>query len=503
MSTSERSLEQQLTQYMEAGFPILYVNSCEEEKADAAIRQAADKVKRKHIMEWNGAKLVDFFTKTPLSILDETIRGALSSFLDEETPGRILVLKEPQAYWENPECAALLRDIAHRITMNRMSECTVVIVSSVYSLPKEIEHYTTILEESPLSDAQITAIVRETAQEWDATLNQEVLDEMTTAFKGLSASEIQNILRLAYHQYEGVLDRKAMTMIREQKRQTIKKSGILEMVEVTTDMDDIGGLANLKAWLKRKASVFKSLRDARAFGVDMPKGVLIAGVPGCGKSLSAKATAALLQVPLLRLDMGRLLGKYVGESEANMRQAISLAEAISPCVLWIDELEKAFAGVGGEGGGAEVTTRLLGSFLTWLQEKEDPVFVVATANDILRLPSELLRKGRFDEIFYVKLPNQAERKTILQIHVKKRRSQDLGKIDFADLARETDGYSGADLEGVVKDAIEEAFASKQESVDTDGIRKAIRETHPLSEVMKESLKKMQEEYEKRKYKSAS
>lgn len=503
MRASERSLEQQLTQYMEAGFPILYINSCEEEKADAAIRQAAAKAERKHIMEWNGAKMVDFFTKAPLSMLDESIRGALSLFLEDEQPDRILVLKEPQAYWENPECAALLRDIAHRITTDRMSECTVVIVSSVYSLPKEIEHYTTILEEKPLSDGQISAIVRETAQAWEMELARDVLDEMTTAFKGLSASEIQNILRLAYYQQGGVLDRSAMTMIQEQKRQTIKKSGILEMVEVTTGMSDIGGLANLKAWLKRKASVFKSLREAQAFGVDMPKGVLIAGVPGCGKSLSAKATAALLQVPLLRLDMGRLLGKYVGESEANMRQAINLAEAISPCVLWIDELEKAFAGVGGEGGGAEVTTRLLGSFLTWLQEKEDPVFVVATANDILKLPSELLRKGRFDEIFYVKLPNQQEREAILKIHVQKRRAQDLDKIDFAVLARETDGYSGADLEGVVKDAIEAAFASKQGCVNTDGIRKAIRETHPLSEIMKESLEKMQKEYEKRKYKSAS
>ena len=216
---------------------------------------------------------------------------------------------------------------------------------------------------------------------------------------------------------------------------------------------------------------------------------MIAGIPGCGKSLNAKASAKLFEVPLLKLDMGRLMGKYVGESEANLRQAISLAEAISPCVLWVDELEKAFAGIGGNGGGAEVTTRLLGQFLTWMQEKKSAVFVVATANDIMKLPPELVRKGRFDEIFYVKLPQKEERRKIFEIHIRKRRPGDLQNLDIEKLVEKTDGYSGADIEGVVKDGIESAYVKGKPCVDTADILTAVSETHSLNEVMREDIEK--------------
>nr|WP_294489866.1 AAA family ATPase [uncultured Anaerosporobacter sp.] len=245
------------------------------------------------------------------------------------------------------------------------------------------------------------------------------------------------------------------------------------------------------------------MNKAKQYGVDMPKGVLISGVPGCGKSLNAKVAASLFEVPLLRLDMGRLMGKYVGESEGNLRSAIGLAEAISPCVLWIDELEKAFAGIGGDGGGAEVTTRLFGNFLTWMQEKDSPTFVVATANDITKLPPELLRKGRFDEIFYVGLPNEYEREKIFQIHITKRRPQDLKNIRISELITKTKGFSGADIEGVIKDAVETAFADDKINVQTQDIVNAINNTHSLSEIMKEALEKMAKEYETRKFKNAS
>ena len=277
----------------------------------------------------------------------------------------------------------------------------------------------------------------------------------------------------------------------------------MEMVPLKEGIDDIGGLENLKAWLKRKAKVLKNIDKAEAFGVDLPKGVLIAGLPGCGKSLNAKAAAALFEVPLLRLDMGRLMGKYVGESEANLRQAISLAEAISPCVLWIDELEKAFAGIGGAGGGNEVTTRLFGTFLTWMQEKEGLAFVVATANNISNLPPELLRKGRFDEIFYVGLPSAKEREKIFSIHIGKRRKQDLPNINLAPLVQKTEGYSGSDIEGVVKDAIEAAFTQDKPALTTELIQQAIASTASLSEIMKESIEKMAKVYKERRFKNAS
>ena len=279
------------------------------------------------------------------------------------------------------------------------------------------------------------------------------------------------------------------------------KSGILEMIPLKESVSDIGGLENLKRWLQRKAKVYRQINKALDFGVDMPKGILIAGVPGCGKSLTAKVTAKLFEVPLLRLDMGKILGKYVGESEENMRKAIKLAEAISPCVLWIDELEKAFAGISGSGN--EVTIRLFGTFLTWMQEKTSPAFVVATANDITKLPPELMRKGRFDEIFYVGLPKPEERRKIAEIHIAKRRKADLAGIELQKIVDKTNGYSGADIEGIIKDAVENVFADDKDKLTTEYILKAIDNTHSLSEIMKESLDKLSKEYENRKFKNAS
>lgn len=273
------------------------------------------------------------------------------------------------------------------------------------------------------------------------------------------------------------------------------------MIPLKERPEDIGGLENLKLWLDKKSKVFKSINKAIEFGVNMPKGVLIAGVPGCGKSLCAKVTAQMFEVPLLRLDMGKIMGKYVGESEENMRKAITLAEAISPCILWIDELEKAFAGVNGTGN--EVTVRLFGTFLTWMQEKTSSTFVVATANDITKLPPELMRKGRFDEIFYVGLLNPDERKKIFEIHIKKRRRNDLSSIDISSLVSKTEGYSGADVEGVVIDAVENAFVDGSSTLTTEHIQRAIENTHSLSEIMKESLTNLSKEYENRHFKSAS
>ena len=269
-------------------------------------------------------------------------------------------------------------------------------------------------------------------------------------------------------------------------------------------MNDIGGLENLKLYLSGKAKIFSKLGEARKFGVDIPKGILIAGMPGCGKSLTAKATANIFNVPLLRLDIGKLMGKYVGESEHNLSTAIKTAEAVAPCVLWIDELEKAFAGVGGSGGGSDITTRLFGQFLTWLQEKESSVYIVATANDISSLPPEFLRKGRFDELFLVNLPDEEERRRIFQIHLKKR-----GKltpdIDVLKLLKDTDGFNGADIENVVKEAIENAFCSSgiNRTVTIDKLLEAISHTKSISVTLKDKIEKLSKQYEKFNFKEAN
>ena len=495
----DRTFKAKLVRYIDAGFPIIYINTFEEDKVDSLIPEISS---GKEVYEWNETNgYIDFETKTPLQE-----DCSLERMLDQlKTPDlldrKILIFKDITSYLDDPRIVSKVKGLARMI--NQGVDATVIIVSSVLVIPKDIEKYITILEMDYLNTDEIKTIIRGFVKD---NLNQQVdeklIEEFALAFKGLTEFEILNLLALSYAD-DGDLTRKDLRLIFDQKQQMIKKAGILEMIPLKETIDDIGGLENLKAWFIKKAKVYKNMNNAKKYGVDMPKGVLIAGVPGCGKSLNAKAAANLFEVPLLRLDMGRLMGKYVGESEGNLRSAIALAEAISPCVLWIDELEKAFAGIGGSGGGAEVTTRLFGNFLTWMQEKESPTFVVATANDITQLPPELLRKGRFDEIFYVGLPNKEEREKIFNIHIKKRRPQDLKNIRVKELVSITEGFSGADIEGVVKDAIESAFAEDKVSIQTADVIDAIKDTHSLSEIMKEALEKMAKEYENRKFKSAS
>lgn len=489
-------LKDRLIRYADAGYPIIYINSFEEVKTDSIIKEVMG---GREGLEWNGAKgFVDFRTKQPLiegKSLVETLR-LLDT--DNELDRKFLVLKDSAGYLEEQEVTALLKDIALQISQDM--DAVIIIVSSIVKIPKELEKFITIVELEYPTQEEIKNQIKRFSMEQDTLISDSLLEEMSISFKGLTEFEIESLLAAALAQ-DGMFTRQDLSLIFEQKQQMIMKSGILEMVPLKERPEDIGGLENLKTWLKRKAKVYKSINKAMDFGVDMPKGVLIAGVPGCGKSLAAKVTAQLFEVPLLRLDMGKIMGKYVGESEENMRKAIALAEAISPCVLWIDELEKAFAGI--DGSGSEVTVRLFGTFLTWMQEKTSPAFVIATANDITKLPPELMRKGRFDEIFYVGLPNKVERKKIFEIHISKRRKSDLNNIDIDTLVSKTEGYSGADIEGVVKDAVENVFADDKSNLTTDYIVKAINNTHSLSEIMKESLNKLSKEYENRKFKNAS
>jgi len=495
----ERSLRSKLIRYIDAGFPIIYMNTFEEDKVDAIISEISS---GKEVYEWNETHgYIDFENKTPMQE-DCSLETMLDQLKTMDLLDRkIIVLKDITAYLEESRIVSKIKGIARMI--NQGADATVIIISTTLVIPKELEKFITILEMDYLNTDEIKGIIKSFIKENGLqSVGDTLINELAVAFKGLTEFEINNLLALSYAD-DGELTRKDLRLIFDQKQQMIKKAGILEMIPLKETIEDIGGLENLKEWFVRKAKVYKNMSVAKEYGVDMPKGVLIAGVPGCGKSLNAKAAANLFEVPLLRLDMGRLMGKYVGESEGNLRKAIALAEAISPCVLWIDELEKAFAGIGGGGGGAEVTTRLFGNFLTWMQEKDSPTFVVATANDITKLPPELLRKGRFDEIFYVGLPNDQEREKIFKIHINKRRPQDIKNIKISDLVKASKGFSGADIEGVIKDAVESAFADDKTSIQTHDILDAINNTHSLSEIMKDALDKMAKEYETRKFKNAS
>ncbi len=499
------TFKENLSRYLDAGFPILYINTFEEANAEEIIKQVAD---RRTIATWSKARgYGEYNAKTgewiipPSKDMFESLNAVLNSKIlnIKDIERSIFVIKDAHIELEDNETVAAIKEIAIKISLG-IDSC-LIFISPVVKIPVELEKYITILEMDYLGYDGICKIINDFSKENKIMINDKLLEDMATAFKGLSEFEINNILALAVAD-DGMLSKKDLELIFEQKKQMILKSGIIEMIPLKESINDIGGLENLKVWLKRKAKIITNMNSAQKFGVDMPKGVLIAGVPGCGKSLCAKAAAKLFEVPLLRLDMGKLMGKYLGESEANLRKAINLAEAISPCILWVDELEKAFAGIGGD-GGHEVTTRLFGSFLTWMQEKTSGAFVVATANDITKLPPELLRKGRFDEIFYVGLPKDEERETIFKIHIGKRRKDDLESISIDELVSKTKGYSGADIEGVVIEAVEQAFAEEKQHLETEDVLNVIKGTNSLSVIMKESLDKMAKEYESRKLKNAS
>lgn len=495
------TLKEKLGRYIDACFPIIYINSYEEEKIDRII---TDAIRSRRAFEWNSALgILDFKSKERYESIDleKYLTSIIDNGVEDELNRRILILKDVSSYLDNPKIISLLKYISLKITQG-LDSC-IIIVAPVVVLPKELEKFTTILELEYPTESEIKNQILNFIEENELNkISSSLLEEMSITLKGLTEYEIDSILRSAMAD-DGELNKEDLKLVFTQKQQMIQKAGILEMIPLKEKIEEIGGLEILKAWLNRKAKIYREINKAKAFGVDMPKGVLIAGVPGCGKSLTAKVTASLFEIPLLRLDIGKILGKYVGESEENMRKAIALAEAISPCVLWVDELEKAFAGIGAGGDGNEVTVRLFGAFLTWMQEKTSSVFVIATANDITKLPPELMRKGRFDEIFFAGLPKPEERKKIFEIHINKRRKNDFSSIDISKLVDKTDGYSGADIEGVVKESIENAFADGKEKLTTDYILKAISETHSLSERMKESLDSMSKICKDRKFKNAS
>jgi AAA+ superfamily predicted ATPase len=470
---------------------------------DALIQEVVRDIQKIH--EYNDAfGYVDFQWKNPQDYNQtKDLASFLSTFYALEGEN-FLVLKDVHFHLEDPKIIALLKAIALK-TLNppEQEDFTTItfIVASKLVIPTELEKLITVFDFPLLQKDQIAQIIQKFAQELNLTIEKAVVEELALSSKGLSEFEIKQILYLAYEN-DGDIDINDKQLIIQEKEQIIKKTGTLEILNFKETIDDIGGLNNLKSWLRNKARIFKQLDRAREYGVDIPKGIMLVGMPGCGKSLVAKATSRLFEVPLLRLDIGKLLGKYVGESEANFRQAIKIAEAVSPCILWIDEIEKAFAGIGEAGGGGDVTTRLFGSFLTWLQEKENTVFVVATANDISKFPPEFLRKGRFDELFSVDFPNDEEREKIFTIHLEKRRKWHKS-IDVNTLARQTERFSGADIEAVVKETIETAFIDNKGTINTEDLIAVIKATQPLSKSLADKIQAIEQVLQKMNFKSAS
>ncbi len=496
------NLRQSMRSCVESFYPILYLVTFEEEKGDALIGDLADGRK---ILEWNMARgCVRFDTKAPLTPTYMDLPAALENWLDQELDNHFLIIRNAHlALRDAPLAISRLKALVRRMVHDDGTVATIFLVSSQSCVPPELENFITVFDQTPPEEEEISRLIHDHASDYGYDVDEEVADKLILALRGLSEYEITRLLNRGF-QRDGAIGADDIALVIEEKKQIVRKSGILEMVSVTGGMDTVGGLEALKAWLERKAAIMGDLPAARAFGVETPRGAMIAGMPGCGKSLTAKAASVLFGLPLLRLDIGALMGRYVGDSEANMRRALRLAETVSPCVLWVDELEKAFTGIGGgsTGAGSEITSRLFGYFLTWMQENTKPVFVLATANDVSALPPELLRKGRFDEIFYVDFPNQSERAEILEVHLRKRK-KDGSRIDVQQLARKTDGFSGADLEGIVKDSVEQAFLDGKADLKTSHLLDSMEKNKPHAMMMKDRTEKYRKKFKEMGFRSAS
>ena len=499
-------METNLSKYLRARRPIIWINSGDYKEIDTIVKEATKEYKDKAIYEYRAFGAINFENKVRCEEIENLYHFLNILFSEGIKTNVFLLIKNAEEEMKDARNIAFMKKIAETRYLNPDYNFTIIVVSGNETVPKELEKFTSILDIPNMTKEEIEEYILKFSETNNVKLDKKDIGEVAISLKGLTKLEIDHVLNMIIESKKNISISGREIIIKE-KGQIIKKSSILEIIDFKERIEDIGGLEGLKEWLRSKAQIFRRLDEAKKFGVDTPKGVLLVGMPGCGKSLAAKASARLFNVPLLRLDIGRLLGKYVGESEHNMRVALKTAESISPCILWIDEIEKAFAGIDQSGGASDITKRLFGQFLTWLQEKENTVFVVATANDITAFPPEFLRKGRFDEVFFIDFPNKEERERIFEIHLEKR-GKLIENIDVSRLAEKTEGYCGADIEEIVKNAVENIFIletedEKEKEITTQDLIEAIKNIDSLTNILSDKIEVLKKSYKKFKVKSAS
>ena len=485
---------------LEAGFPLIYLATTEYGRVMQKVRSmsfqlgykchtwdAVDGLKT-HVAD-NSCRLKEIKdhpatgeTMDPLALL-EYLRGGLC--MQEDRTPEVFILEDFHKHFDEMKFPEMLRKLS-----SDLKACNkhFVFISPYTKFPIELEKYITLLT-IPLPDKDDLELRLRQVAGRDSNINPDLQKYIIDSALGLTDTEAELAFRLAKTKV-GLNRRDAIEVIASEKEQIIKKSGILDYVKVDSSLENsVGGLENLKMWLMQRNKAFEL--KAKAFGLKEPKGILLLGVPGCGKSLTAKCIAAEWKQPLLKLDIGKVFGQYIGNSESNIRQAIATAEAVAPCVLWIDEIEKGLK-VGGDGDGG-TTSRVFSTILTWMQEKTKPVFVVATANDISQLPPELLRKGRFDEIFFVDLPTTDERKNIFRIHLQKNHVGH-SNIDYERLADASKFFNGAEIEETVKEAMFIAYVNNPNApyLTTDDVVKAASTIVPLAQTMKTKIDSLRE-----------
>lgn len=477
-------MQEEISILIQAQYPLIYLVTSEEERTERAISMIAQaKSQQRRVFVWTVTHgIVEYGQSRHITQHNTVSSEAALQWVIQQKEAGIYIFKDLHPFIDSPVTTRWLRDA---IASFKGTQKTIILMSPVQTVPIELEKEVVVLD-YPLPDlSELNQVLsHQLEQTKTRRTTTETREKLLKAALGLTHDEAEKVYRKAQVK-AGRLTEAEVDIVLSEKKQLIRRNGILEYIEEDETIDSVGGLEELKRWLKQRSNAFTE--RAREYGLPQPKGMLILGVPGCGKSLIAKTTSRLWGLPLLRLDMGRVYdGSMVGRSEANLRNALKTAESISPAILFIDELDKSFAGTSGSSdsdGGT--SSRIFGSFLTWMQEKTSPVFVMATANRVERLPGEFLRKGRFDEIFFVDLPTPEERQQIFNIHLSKRR-RDIARFDIEQLAKVSDGFSGAEIEQALIAAMYEAFAQDREFTQLDIIA-AIKATLPLSRTMTEQV----------------
>lgn len=469
---------------LRARYPLIYISTYEEERVEAAIREEARNQGNRPVYIWD---FVDgyqgnpndqgFGRRNPLQALEQ---------LEKLSPNAagVFILRDYHRFLEDVAISRKLRNLARLL---KSQPKNIVLLSPRINIPDDLMEVLTVVEFPLPVKTEIKTEIERLLASTGNSLSAKFLDDLVRSCQGLSMERIRRVLARAIASH-GELQPEDVELVLAEKRQTIRQTQILDFIPATEQISDIGGLDNLKDWLLRRGGAFSE--KARQYGLPHPRGLLLIGIQGTGKSLTAKAIAHHWHLPLLRLDVGRLFAGLVGESESRTRQMIQVAEALAPCVLWIDEIDKAFSGLGSK-GDAGTTSRVFGTFITWLSEKTSPVFVVATANDIQALPPEILRKGRFDEIFFIGLPIKEERKAIYEVHLNRLRSHNLKSYDIDRLAYETPDFSGAEIEQTLIEAMHIGFSQNRDFT-TDDILEAASQIIPLARTAQEQIQKLRE-----------
>ena len=473
----------ELALFLKARYPIIYITTVEEDRVEYIIRKNVKTNLNRSIYSWdfvdgytNNPNNEGFAKRNPLQALELVER------LNSETPA-LFLLKDFNRFLTDLSISRKLRNISRIL---KLQPKTIIIIGSDLTIPKELQELITVLQfELPLEEEINQELIR-LINSLNIQVDSELFENLTRACQGLSLERIRRVLSKIIATYK-TIDNNSIGLLLSEKKQIIRQTEILEYCSVNEKITSLGGLTNLKDWLKKRKTAFSV--QASNYGLPTPRGLLLVGIQGTGKSLTAKAIANDWQLPLLKLDVGKLFGGIVGESESRLRQMINVAETISPCILWIDEIDKAFTNTDSKGDSG-TSNRVLATFISWLSEKTKPVFVISTANNIDLLPLEIIRKGRFDEIFFLDLPKLDEREEIFKIHLQEFRPNSWKSFDYTKLAQLSELFSGAEIKQSIIEGMYQAFYEKRE-VTTEDICLALKEFVPLANLESNQMKKLQ------------